>query len=66
MRLNEPSEPSARSDGMSEEPSAEHTRPDQASDAHVAVAGKMSEALECLERARGHLYSFHQLMGQPT
>jgi hypothetical protein len=23
----------------------------------------MTEALECLERARGHLYSFHQLMG---
>jgi hypothetical protein len=24
----------------------------------------MSEALETLERARGHLYSFHQLMGE--
>jgi hypothetical protein len=24
----------------------------------------MTEALECLERARGHLYSFHQLMGR--
>ncbi|HYI35266.1 MAG TPA: hypothetical protein VEX39_01565 [Thermoleophilaceae bacterium] len=23
----------------------------------------MTEALECVERARGHLYSFHQLMG---
>lgn len=25
--------------------------------------GKVSEALEYVERARGHLYSFHQLMG---
>lgn len=30
----------------------------------VAAAGKMSEALETLERARGHLYSFHQLVGE--
>jgi len=28
------------------------------------VAGSMSEALETLERARGHLYSFHQLVGE--
>ena len=28
------------------------------------VAGNMSEALETLERARGHLYSFHQLVGE--
>lgn len=26
--------------------------------------GKASEALEYVERARGHLYSFHQLMGR--
>ena len=25
--------------------------------------GKLSEALETVERARGHLYSFHQLTG---
>jgi hypothetical protein len=30
----------------------------------VDAAGKMSEALETLERARGHLYSFHQLVGE--
>ncbi len=30
----------------------------------VAAAGKMTEALETLERARGHLYSFHQLVGE--
>ena len=30
----------------------------------VAAAGAMTEALETLERARGHLYSFHQLVGK--
>ena len=30
----------------------------------VETAGRMSEALETLERARGHLYSFHQLIGE--
>jgi hypothetical protein len=30
----------------------------------VEAAGAMSEALETLERARGHLYSFHQLVGE--
>jgi hypothetical protein len=29
----------------------------------VAAAGRMTEALETLERARGHLFSFHQLIG---
>jgi hypothetical protein len=29
----------------------------------IEAAGKMSEALETLERARGHLYDFHQLIG---
>ncbi len=29
----------------------------------MAAVGKVSEALEYVERARGHLYSFHQLMG---
>ncbi len=42
----------------------EHTRPEGATDAEVEAAGKMSEALETLERARGHLYSFHQLIGE--
>jgi hypothetical protein len=41
-----------------------HARPDGASDAAVAAAGRMSEALETLDRARGHLYSFHQLIGE--
>lgn len=38
-------------------------RPDGVDDATVEAVGKVSEALECVERARGHLYSFHQLMG---
>jgi hypothetical protein len=40
-----------------------HARPDGASDAVVAAAGKLSEALERVERARGALYEFHQLIG---
>jgi hypothetical protein len=38
-------------------------RPDGASDQLVEAVGKASEAYEYLVRARGHLYSFHQLMG---
>ena len=41
-----------------------HDRPPGAGDDAVAAAGHMSEALETLERARGHLYSFHQLIGE--
>jgi hypothetical protein len=35
----------------------------RADDETVAAVGELSEALETLERARGHLYSFHQLLG---
>ena len=49
---------------MENRPRAEHIRPDAASDAAVAAAGSMTEALETLERARGHLYAFHQLVGE--
>lgn len=38
-------------------------RPEGVSDDTVSAVGKLSEALESLERARGHLYSFHQMMG---
>ena len=49
---------------MSSEPlDADHARPDAASDELVSATGKLSEALEYVERARGHLYGFHQLMG---
>ena len=29
----------------------------------MAAVGKVTEALETVERARGHLYAFHQLTG---
>lgn len=38
-------------------------RPAGVSDATVEAVGSVTEALEWVERARGHLYSFHQLMG---
>lgn len=38
-------------------------RPDGVSDETIEAVGSVSEALEYVERARGHLYSFHQLMG---
>ncbi|MBI3692787.1 MAG: hypothetical protein HY239_19545 [Mycolicibacterium aromaticivorans] len=38
-------------------------RPEGVDDDTVEAVGSLSEALEYVERARGHLYSFHQLMG---
>ena len=38
-------------------------RPEGASDEAVEAVGKFSEAVEYLIRARGHLYSAHQLIG---
>ncbi|GAY17840.1 hypothetical protein [Mycobacterium sp. shizuoka-1] len=38
-------------------------RPQGVDDDTVEAVGSLSEALEYVERARGHLYSFHQLMG---
>lgn len=40
-----------------------HTVPTDVDEATVAALGLFSEALETTERARGHLYSFHQLTG---
>jgi len=40
-----------------------HRRPDGVDDATVEAVGKMTEALECVERVRGHLYELHQLSG---
>ena len=42
---------------------AEHTAPPNVDERTVAALGKLSEALETTERARGHLYAFHQLTG---
>jgi hypothetical protein len=44
-------------------PSPEHRRPGDLDVTTVEALGKVSEALEAVERARGHLYSFHQLSG---
>ncbi|MGL4178037.1 MAG: hypothetical protein ACRCSN_18415 [Dermatophilaceae bacterium] len=41
-----------------------HSRPPGTSDSTVEAVGKVSEALEAVEHARGHLYAFHRLMGR--
>lgn len=43
---------------------AKDRRPPGVSDATVAATGKAGEAMEWLERARGRLYDFHQMMGR--
>lgn len=47
----------------SDRPAERHRRPGDADDATVEAVGALSEAFETTERARGHLYSFHQLTG---
>jgi hypothetical protein len=42
----------------------EHRTPEGVSDDTIEGVGKLSEAFEYIERAKGHLYSFHQLMGR--
>ena len=44
-------------------PDPDHRTPEGVDDATIEALGKLSEALETCERARGHLYSFHQLTG---
>ncbi|MFC4333259.1 hypothetical protein ACFPC0_36970 [Streptomyces andamanensis] len=44
-------------------PDGAHLRPAGVSDTLVRALGALSEALETTERARGHLYAFHQLTG---
>ena len=48
---------------MTETPLPEHRRPDGVDDTTVEALGKVSEALEAIEVARGHLYTFHRLSG---
>ena len=45
-------------------PDDAHTRPAGLGDATVAALGKLSEALEVVEQARGFLYGFHRLTGK--
>jgi hypothetical protein len=45
-------------------PGSEHHRPEGVDDATVEALGVLSEALEAVEDARGHLYAFHRLCGR--
>jgi hypothetical protein len=49
---------------MEDGPDSAHQRPEGLNDVTVEALGKLSEALEVVERVRGHLYSVHQLTGQ--
>jgi hypothetical protein len=44
-------------------PAPEHRRPEGVDDATIEALGKLSEAFEVVEDARGHLYGFHRLTG---
>jgi hypothetical protein len=46
------------------EASPEHQRPAGTDDATIEALGKLSEALEVVEDARGRLYGFHRLTGR--
>ena len=46
-----------------DEPDEAHRRPAGLDDLTVQALGKLSEALETVERVRGHLYAVHQLTG---
>ena len=46
-----------------DKPDEQHRRPAGLDDTTVQALGKLSEALETVERVRGHLYSMHQLTG---
>ena len=46
-----------------DQPLPDHTPPVGVDKATVDAVGRVTEALEAVERARGHLYSFHQLTG---
>ena len=49
---------------MTDGPDSAHRRPEGLADVTVEALGKLSEALETVERVRGHLYSLHQLVGE--
>jgi hypothetical protein len=55
--------PMNESTAMTESEDLYERRPDGVDDDTVEAVGSLSEALEYVERARGHLYSFHQLIG---
>jgi hypothetical protein len=45
-------------------PDREHVRPSGCTDETVDAVGKVSEAFEWIERVRGRLFDFHQMMGR--
>lgn len=45
-------------------PDDAHRRPDGVTDDVVKATGKLSEALEWIDRARGRLYDVHQMIGR--
>lgn len=47
-----------------QKPAPEHQAPEGLSDQAVTALGKLSEALEVIEDARGSLYRFHRLTGK--
>jgi hypothetical protein len=48
---------------MNDTPDPDHRRPADLDDDTVKALGKLSEALEMVEEARGRLYGFHRLTG---
>jgi hypothetical protein len=56
--------PDAEEARMVDGPDSEHRRPEGVDATTVEALGRLSEALETIERARGHLYSLHQLVGE--
>lgn len=48
---------------MNDTPDLDHQRPADLDDDTVKALGKLSEALEVVEEARGRLYGFHRLTG---
>jgi hypothetical protein len=49
---------------MSTSPIPDHQVPDGVTPDTVDAVGKLTKALETADRARGHLYAFHQLIGE--
>lgn len=49
---------------MTDAPDPDHLRPDGVDDKTVEALGKLSEAFEVMENARGFLYGFHRMTGQ--
>ena len=45
-------------------PDHDHQVPDGMTQETVDALGKLTKALETTERARGHLYAFHQMIGE--